>query len=110
MKLTYVIRFVGNMDQAIKFYKDQLGFVLRFQSPDWSEFETGETTLALHLASQENPAGTSQLGFGVPDIDKFYLEKKSNGIEFTSAPTELLGSRIARFKDSDGAECSVSGK
>ncbi|MDO8550995.1 MAG: VOC family protein [Ignavibacteria bacterium] len=110
MKLTYIIKYVVDMERAIRFYKDQLGFALRFQSPGWSEFETGETTLALHLASQEHPAGTSQLGFGVPDINIFYAEKKENGIEFTSAPTELFGSRIARFKDSDGIECSVSGK
>jgi predicted enzyme related to lactoylglutathione lyase len=110
MRLTYVIKYVGDKERAVRFYKDRLGFALRFQSPDWSEFETGETTLALHSASQENPAGTSQLGFGVPDIDRFYAEKKDDGVEFTSAPSELFGSRIAKFKDSEGAECSVSGK
>jgi lactoylglutathione lyase len=110
MKLTYVIKYVSDMDRAVKFYKDQLGFALRFQSPGWSEFETGETTLALHLASEEHPAGTAQLGFGVEDIDRFYDEQKDNGVEFTAAPTELFGGRIARFKDSEGVECSVSGK
>jgi lactoylglutathione lyase len=109
-RLTYVIKYVGDMERAIAFYRDQLGLVLRFQSPGWSEFETGETTLALHSASQENPAGTSQLGFGVPDVDSFYAEKKDKGVEFTSAPSELFGSRIAKFKDSEEAECSVSGK
>ena len=109
-RLSYVIKYVGDMDRAVRFYKDRLGLTLRFQSPEWSEFETGETTLALHLASQENPAGTSQLGFGVPDIDEFYEEQKGKGVEFTTAPTELFGSRIARFKDSEGVECSVSGK
>jgi predicted enzyme related to lactoylglutathione lyase len=110
MQLTYVIKYVEDMDRAIKFYIDQFGFTLRFQSPGWSEFETGETTLALHSASAEHPAGTSQLGFGVPDVDRFYAEKQDKGVEFTSAPTESFGSRIARFKDSEGAECSVSGK
>ncbi|MGA9773283.1 MAG: VOC family protein [Blastocatellia bacterium] len=110
MKLTYAIKYVGDMQRAIEFYKDRLGLVLRFQSPEWTEFETGETTLALHIASQANPAGTSQLGFGVDDLDKFYAEMKDNGVEFTSAPTEIFGGRIARFKDSEGVECSVSGK
>lgn len=110
MKLTYVIHYVAVMEQALKFYQDQLGFTLRFQSSHWSEFETGETTLALHLASPEHPAGTSQLGFGVSDIDTFYAEKKASGVEFTTAPTETFGSRIAKFKDSEGAECSVSSK
>ena len=110
MKLTYVIKYVEDMDRAIKFYTDQLGFSVRFQSPGWTELETGETTLALHIASAENPAGVSSLGFGVSDIDKFYAEKKGAGIEFTSEPTETFGTKIARFKDSEGAECSVSGK
>ena len=110
MKLTYVIKYVEDMDRAIKFYTEQLGLALRFQSPEWSELETGETTLALHAASPEHPAGTSQLGFGAPDIDKFYEEKNGNGVEFTSVPADSFGVRIARFKDSEGAECSLSGK
>ncbi len=110
MKLNYVLKYVSDMDKAVKFYKEQLGLILKFQSPEWSEFETGETTLALHIASQEHIAGTSSLGFGVPDLDKFYSEKQANGLEFTSPPKELFGSRIARFKDFDGVECSVSGK
>ncbi len=108
MKLTYVIKYVEDMDQAVRFYTHKLGFALRFQSPDWSEFETGETTLALHAASAEHPAGTCQMGFGVSDLDKFYAEKKESGIVFTSAPIELFGSRIARFTDSEGVECGVS--
>jgi lactoylglutathione lyase len=68
--LTYVIKFVENMDKAVQFHVDQLDLKLRFQSPEWSEFDTGATTLALHIASAENPAGTCQLGLGVPDIEQ----------------------------------------
>ena len=110
MKLTYVIKYVADMDRAVKFHTEQLGIALRFQSPHWSELETGETTLALHLATAEHPAGSAQVGFGVVDLDKFYAEKKDADLEFTSAPTENFGSKIAKFKDSEGAECSVNGK
>ena len=58
MKLGYVIEFVSDMNRAVKFYRDVLGFRLKFESPGWSEFVTGETTLALHPASQKNAAGT----------------------------------------------------
>ena len=107
--LTYAIKYVADMDSAVNFHKEQVGLTLRFQSPHWSEFDTGATTLALHLASIEHPAGTCQLGFGVPDLDHFYLERSRAGVTFTSAPTPLHGQRIARFKDVDGAECSVGG-
>ena len=110
MKLSYVIKYVADMDAAVTFFKDRLGLELRFQSPHWTEFVTGETTLALHAASAEHEPGSSQLGFGVDDIDAFYEAARADGIEFTSEPTETFGHRIAKFRDSEGAECSVSGK
>ena len=49
--LTYAIKFVEDMEKAVGFHVDMLGLKLRFHSPEWSEFETGTTTLALHIAS-----------------------------------------------------------
>ena len=107
--LTYAIKYVGNMDAAVSFHQQQLGLRLRFQSPDWSEFDTGSTTLALHSANREHPAGSVELGFTVTDIAAFHAERSRQGVQFTSPPTELHGQRIAKFRDTDGAECSVSG-
>ena len=45
-KLTHVIEFVADMTRAVAFYRDVLGLQLKFESPGWSEFSTGETTLA----------------------------------------------------------------
>jgi catechol 2,3-dioxygenase-like lactoylglutathione lyase family enzyme len=109
VKLNYAIKFVSDMDSAVAFYRDTIGLKLGFQSPFWSEFETGETKLALHPASDENPAGTVQLGLGTPDIDSFFATGQSEGIVFTSPPTDMHGARIARFRDMDGAEVSISG-
>jgi catechol 2,3-dioxygenase-like lactoylglutathione lyase family enzyme len=58
----YVIKFVSDMNKAVKFYRDILGLRLKFESPGWSEFVTGETTLALHPVSDKNPAGKVELG------------------------------------------------
>ena len=41
----YVIKFVADINNAVKFYRDTLGLQLKFESPGWSEFVTGETTL-----------------------------------------------------------------
>jgi predicted enzyme related to lactoylglutathione lyase len=106
--LSYAIKYVSDMDSAVRFHREQLGLQLRFESPHWTEFETGSTTLALHIASPQHPAGSCQLGFRVPDIASFYAQKSGHGIEFTSAPTMLHGQRLAKFKDTDGAECSLS--
>jgi lactoylglutathione lyase len=110
MRLNYAIKFVTDMDGAVAFYRDKLGLTLKFHSPFWSEFETGETTLALHPASADNPAGGVQLGLGTDDLDRFHAESEAKGIVFTSPPTEVHGTRIARIRDLDGAEISVSGK
>ena len=110
MKLNYVIKYVADMDKSVEFFRDRLGLALKFQTPDWTEFATGETTLALHSASDEHPAGSASIGFHVDDIDGFYSEAQTGGVQFTSAPTDLFGQRIARFQDADGAECGVSGK
>ena len=111
MKLNYVIKFVDNMDRAVKFYRDVLGLPLKFQSPDWSEFATGETTLALHPASMENPAGSVELGFGAGDIQKFYAEMTGKGVQFSMPPTKQdFGTLLGRFVDSEGGHCSVAGE
>lgn len=109
MRLNYAIKFVSDMEAAIAFYRDRLGLTLRFQSPSWSEFETGETTLALHPASRENPAGSVQLGLATADIDNFYAAGQAEGLVFTSPPANVHGTRIARLRDVDGAQISVSG-
>ena len=108
VRLNYAIKFVSEMDAAIAFYRDTLGMTLLFHSPFWSEFDTGETKLALHPASDENPAGTVQLGLCTPDIDGFYATGQVGGLVFTSRPTDVHGTRIARFCDPDGAEITVS--
>jgi predicted enzyme related to lactoylglutathione lyase len=110
MKLNYVIKFVGDMDRAVKFCRDVLGLPLKFESPDWSEFATGETTLALHPASQKNPAGTVELGFTVPDVHKFHEEMLARGVQFSTPPTKQdFGGLLAQFVDSEGGRCSVAG-
>jgi len=111
MKLNYVIKFVADMNRAVKFYRDVLGLALKFESPDWSEFITGETTLALHPASQKNPAGAVELGFTVPDIQNFHQEMKAKGVQFSMPPTKQdYGGLLAQFVDSEGGHCSVAGQ
>jgi lactoylglutathione lyase len=109
-KLSHIIEFVADMDRAISFYRDVVGLPLKFQSPGWSEFATGEITLALHPASEKNPAGRLELGFSVPDLQQFHAEMTGKGVQFPMAPTKQdFGGMLAQFVDSEGAHVSVSG-
>jgi catechol 2,3-dioxygenase-like lactoylglutathione lyase family enzyme len=102
MKLSYIIAFVSDMDAAVRFHRDTLGLTLRFQSPGWSEFETGSTTLALHLSSETNRPGTMQLGLQTEDLQAFAAALALEGLRFTREPREEHGSLIAEFADRAG--------
>jgi len=111
MNFSYVIKFVADMNRAVKFYRDVLGLQLKFESSGWSEFVTGETTLALHPASEKNPAGAVELGFSVTDIQKFHMEMSAKGVQFTMPPTKQdFGGSLAQFVDSEGGRCSVGSR
>jgi lactoylglutathione lyase len=108
-RLTYVMKFVADMDAAVAFYRDVAGLDLKFASPEWSEFSTGETTLALHPASDKNPAGGVEIGLSADDVDAFYAETRAKGVKYVQEPHDLHGMRLATFLDSEGAKVSVSG-
>jgi hypothetical protein len=81
-----------------------MGLQLKFESPGWSEFVTGETTLALHPASDKNSAGKVELGFTVADVEAFYRDMSAKGVLFTMPPKKQdFGGVLAQFVDSEGA-------
>lgn len=108
---------VSDMDRSVRFYRDTLGLKLRFQSPDWTEFDMGSTTLALHggakpapAPSREHFAGTASIGFNVDNLDKTCEELKAKGARMVMPPTEREGEgiRLAVFTDPDGLPVSFS--
>ena len=110
--MSYAIAFVSDMDASVRFYRDRVGLPLKFQSPEWTEFATGPTTLALHRASEAHPAGEVRLGFTVPDVQAFHQRLAAEDVTFTQPPRvrEREGIVLAEFLDPDGAPCSVSGE
>jgi len=118
-QIDYVMIAVSNMDQSVGFYKDTLGIPLKYKTSEWTEFQTGATTLALHLskprvsstpAQREMIAGTSTIGFNVTDLDKTYRELKSKNVRFVMEPKmrEEDGIKLAVCLDPDGLEISIS--
>ena len=120
-KVDYVMVRVSDMRRSVAFYRDTLGLPLKFESPGWSEFETGATTLALHASAPPaagseaaNPAapaaGTCALGFSVPDLNSTYAELRKRGAHFVMPPTEQAneGIRLAVCIDPDGLAISFA--
>jgi lactoylglutathione lyase len=108
VKLSHAIKFVSDMDAAVRYHRDVLGLPLKFQSPGWSEFASGEVTLALRLASEEKPAGSVELGYMVKNLPGVYVSRADNGLEFLGEPKPLHGTLLAQFKGSEGETCSIS--
>ena len=109
-KLRYAIKFVGDMDRAVAFWRDTFGLTVRFASPFWSEFDTGDVTLALHPASDQNPAGSVQIGFTTPDLPGVYAARAASGLAFAEPPRDEHGTLLSRVLDCEGAEVSLSGE
>jgi lactoylglutathione lyase len=119
-KVDYVMVNVSDMGRSVAFYRDTLGLALKFESPGWSEFETGVTTLALHAAARRvvgdgaaptGPiAGTCSIGFSVEDLETTYAKLQSQGAHFVMPPSEQAneGIRLAVCVDPDGLAVSFA--
>jgi lactoylglutathione lyase len=113
-QIDYTMVVVSDMQRSVEFYRDKLGIPLKFQSPDWTEFQTGATTLALHgggvvgttppAGDPTKHAGSCSIGFNVNDVDKTYEELKVKGIRFVMPPTQREGEgiKLAVGLDPDG--------
>lgn len=119
LKLSYTIIFVRDMGVSVAFYRDALGLQLRFQSPEWSEFETGSCTLALHKAAEGSaprvehgkiPAGHCHIGINVEDVDAFHQALTAKSVHCMQPPTmQDFGAKMAVYTDPDGLPISVVG-
>jgi len=108
-KLHYVIVFVSDMPAAVRFYRDTLGLPLKFESPHWTEFANDGSTIALHQASAENPAGACQLGFHLDNLDDMHQKLTNAGVRCLQEPrTEDYGIRQAVYSDPDGLHFTLA--
>lgn len=107
-RLTYVMKFVADMERAVRFHRDTLGLPPKFRSPGWSEFSTGEVTLALHPAREGKPAGSVELCFQIPDLEACHAQGEASGVSFVGPPRREHGILLAQFLDSEGAHCTAS--
>ena len=108
IELKYVIANVSDLAAAVAFWRDTVGLKLKFQTPEWAEFDTGATRLALQPATPQNPAGTWQPGLRVPDLETKRAELAAHGIDIGAAPHEEHGFLLSLFAGPDGAKVSLS--
>ena len=119
MKIKLTSLYVENLDKALSFYTDVLGFA---KKSDFSQGGYRWLTVAsseepngteLHLSPNDNPAakayqqamfqqGQPAAMFFTDDVKGDYERIRSRGAEFTMPPTQVTGSTIAMLKDNCG--------
>ena len=87
---------VSQLDQAIAFYRDQLGIKLLFQVPNMGFFDCGGIRLMLTAAETPGECHSSILYFKVADIHQAQHALAARGVAFEREPA-----LIARMPDHD---------
>jgi len=99
-KIATVVVPVADVDRAIEFYVDTLGFDKRVDVPfggqyRWVEVAPGDatTTIALAPPPQGKPAGDRETGISLytDDIDAFHAELKSRGVDVDPEVSRMGG-------------------
>jgi len=117
MRVNYSIILVSSMARSVAFYRDIVGMPLRFESPDWTEFNTDGATWALHKCDgpapnsdgrQSETAGQCRPGFQVSNLSTFHTRMLEHNVPCAREPMETFGTRIAQYIDPDGLVFSVA--
>jgi predicted enzyme related to lactoylglutathione lyase len=98
---------VSDLDRAVEWYRDALGFELEGRSDQigWAELTTPYpgVTLGLSQAEGEFRVGGITPTFGVRDLDAARARLESRGTRFDGDTIEFEGMvRLASFYDPDG--------
>ncbi len=119
MKIKLTTIYVDNLDEALSFYTDVLGFV---KKADFSQGPYRWLTVAspeepdgteLQLALNDDPAAAAfqqakfqqsqpAIMFYTNDVKGDYERIKARGAEFTMPPTDVTASTIAMLNDTCG--------
>jgi predicted enzyme related to lactoylglutathione lyase len=101
--VAFVMYPVTDMDRAVKFYEDGLGFKRgELQSPYWMEFDVAGQTFGIGTFEQVGKAGTANsFAIEVADVNAARARLEEHGYSATE-PHELPNCFLSMAKDPDG--------
>jgi len=103
-RIAEVALFTTDVPRMIEFYEHVLGAAPRSRSESHAYFDVGETTVFIHLATDEAPSGApngDHIALAVSDQDGLSEELRSRGHE-VSGPRQFYWGRSAYVRDPDG--------
>jgi catechol 2,3-dioxygenase-like lactoylglutathione lyase family enzyme len=77
----HIILQVGDMDEAIKLYRDTLGFELKEQSPEWTVITTNLGELTLYKTRKITPLVLRDADHSPIDMHVISFEEAANELE-----------------------------
>jgi catechol 2,3-dioxygenase-like lactoylglutathione lyase family enzyme len=101
---------VTNIDRALRFYRDVLGFVVAFTNGDPVSFAAiTQGDAELHLSVQPDQAGLTHAHLMVDDLDDIHDVLLQAGIPIRQAPTiQSWGLRDLVVADPDGNSLEIA--
>jgi catechol 2,3-dioxygenase-like lactoylglutathione lyase family enzyme len=101
--------YVGDMDRAVQFYTEALGFKLQYQAgKEWAQVDAGEgLILGLHPTHPGGPQpgqnGSTVVGFVMDEpIEQTYQKLAERGVTFDGPVMDTGHIKLAYFRDPDG--------
>jgi|ERR1043165_560809 catechol 2,3-dioxygenase-like lactoylglutathione lyase family enzyme len=98
-----VMVYVSDMDRAIDFYTNKLGFTQKVRyGNDWAEIQAPGLIIALHPLRDKkiDYSHNMQIGFAVDGFKKSISELKAKGVNIAEYDGDVV--HLAPFTDDDG--------
>ncbi len=94
---------VQDIERALRFYRDTLGFTVQEEQEEWVVFHEG---VGLHVAPDPLPevsfnVNAVMVTLLVEDVAQSYAELVKKGVPFFLPPTEESGVTYATFRDTE---------
>ena len=109
MRLNHVLLYVADVERALEFYRDKLGFKpLEIGLPDYARLvaSEGDATIGLHRVGSEAAPPWNEgvrLYLELEDLDAFYDRLAGLEVPFEQPPQDMpWGWRHAYLRDPDG--------
>ncbi len=122
-KLTQVRLLVTEYAACRAFYRDTLGFAVKYEDADYVSFQTQNATLSIYkrplmaevVGASDRPVEAEcqdrvVVFLEVDDVDQTVAELRAKGVVIVAEPTDrpTWGSRTAHFRDPDGTLIEIS--
>lgn len=115
LRLGYVILYVENLEETIRFYRDLLGLSIKMEAGTYIELETGGTTLSfntresgreitgLPIPDNKRKEQTFELGLVTEEVEMVVEKLRNEGVPILLEPVKKpWGQVVAYVEDPDG--------